>query len=64
MHARLALAFELPGFLLGLLFGSFLNVCIARLPHGESIVAPRSRCPQCRSLIRWYDNVPLLSCAW
>jgi leader peptidase (prepilin peptidase)/N-methyltransferase len=61
MHARLALAFELPGFLFGLLFGSFLNVCIARLPHGESIVAPRSHCPQCRSLIRWYDNIPLLS---
>jgi leader peptidase (prepilin peptidase)/N-methyltransferase len=61
MHAPFALAFELPGFVLGLLFGSFLNVCIARLPQGESIVAPRSRCPGCRSLIRWYDNIPLLS---
>ena len=48
-------------FLIGLLFGSFLNVCIARLPHGESIVKPRSRCPNCHHLIRWYDNIPILS---
>jgi leader peptidase (prepilin peptidase) / N-methyltransferase len=48
-------------FFFGLLFGSFLNVCIARLPRGESIVRPRSRCPQCGTPIRWYDNVPLLS---
>jgi len=45
----------------GLLFGSFLNVCISRLPAGESIVSPRSRCPSCRSLIAWYDNIPVLS---
>jgi leader peptidase (prepilin peptidase) / N-methyltransferase len=56
-----ALALELPALLLGLLFGSFLNVCIARLPHGESIVAPRSHCPHCHSTIRWYDNIPILS---
>jgi leader peptidase (prepilin peptidase)/N-methyltransferase len=56
-----ALALELPALLLGLLFGSFLNVCIARLPHGESIVAPRSRCLHCHSTIRWYDNIPILS---
>jgi leader peptidase (prepilin peptidase) / N-methyltransferase len=49
------------GFLLGLLFGSFLNVCISRLPQHESIVHPRSRCPQCRAAIRWYDNIPLFS---
>jgi leader peptidase (prepilin peptidase)/N-methyltransferase len=49
------------GFLLGLLFGSFLNVCISRLPQHESIVHPRSRCPQCLTAIRWYDNIPLLS---
>jgi leader peptidase (prepilin peptidase) / N-methyltransferase len=49
------------GFILGLLSGSFLNVCISRLPKGESVVHPRSRCPQCGSAIRWYDNIPLLS---
>lgn len=46
---------------LGLLIGSFLNVCIHRLPRHESIVHPRSRCPGCGTLIRWYDNVPVLS---
>jgi leader peptidase (prepilin peptidase)/N-methyltransferase len=59
MH--LPLAFELPAFLIGLLFGSFLNVCISRLPLHESIVKPRSRCPRCFHTIRWYDNIPLLS---
>ena len=49
------------GFLLGLIFGSFLNVCISRLPQHESIAHPRSRCPQCKAPIRWYDNIPLLS---
>lgn len=45
----------------GLMIGSFLNVCIARLPVGESIVSPGSRCPTCRRPISWYDNVPVLS---
>ena len=54
-------SFEAFWFVIGLAFGSFLNVCIARLPHGESIVSPRSRCPQCLTPIRWYDNIPLLS---
>ncbi|HNY39792.1 MAG TPA: prepilin peptidase [Bryobacteraceae bacterium] len=45
----------------GLLFGSFLNVCISRLPDDYSVVVPRSHCPQCGSWIAWYDNVPLLS---
>jgi leader peptidase (prepilin peptidase) / N-methyltransferase len=49
--------------LIGALVGSFLNVVIARLPAGESIVAPRSRCPQCKKQIAWYDNVPILSFA-
>jgi len=47
--------------LCGLMVGSFLNVCIARLPEGESIVRPRSRCPQCRTPIRWFDNIPVVS---
>nr|WP_218892225.1 A24 family peptidase [Granulicella arctica] len=53
--------FEIIGLLLGLLFGSFLNVCIARIPHSESIVKPRSRCPHCGKSIRWHDNIPVLS---
>ena len=52
----------LPGlFLLGLIFGSFLNVCIYRMPQGLSVVAPRSACPQCKAPIRAYDNIPVLS---
>ncbi len=53
--------FELAAFLLGLLLGSFLNVCIARVPNGESIVSPRSHCPGCAMTLAWYDNLPLLS---
>jgi leader peptidase (prepilin peptidase)/N-methyltransferase len=46
---------------LGATVGSFLNVVIARVPAGESVVRPRSRCPGCRSPIAWYDNVPVVS---
>ena len=53
--------FELLGLVLGLLFGSFLNVCISRLPAHQSIVKPRSHCMACGHAIRWYDNVPVLS---
>lgn len=48
-------------FIFGLAVGSFLNVCIHRLPQGLSIVRPRSRCPHCQAQIRAYDNIPLLS---
>jgi leader peptidase (prepilin peptidase)/N-methyltransferase len=46
---------------LGLIVGSFLNVCIYRLPRGESLVSPGSHCPQCRRPIAWFDNIPVLS---
>jgi len=45
----------------GLIFGSFLNVCIVRLPRKQSILMPGSHCPACHHPIRWYDNIPLLS---
>lgn len=48
-------------FILGLLFGSFLNVVIARVPADESIVHPRSRCPRCGHQLAWYENIPVLS---
>jgi len=48
-------------FALGTIIGSFLNVCIHRLPKDESIIAPSSHCPHCGTSIHFYDNVPLLS---
>ena len=47
--------------IVGALIGSFLNVCIFRLPKGESIVWPGSHCPHCGKPIRGYDNIPILS---
>ena len=47
----------------GLVVGSFLNVCIYRIPRGESIVWPASRCPSCSRALAWYENVPVLSYA-
>lgn len=48
----------------GLLFGSFLNVCIARMPEDRSVVWPGSACPRCGTAIRPYDNVPVLAWFW
>jgi len=48
-------------FLFGLIIGSFLNVCILRIPGGKSIVLPASACPQCGAAIRPYDNIPVVS---
>lgn len=48
-------------FILGLIVGSFSNVCIYRIPRNESIVYPASHCPKCRSPIKPFDNIPLLS---
>jgi leader peptidase (prepilin peptidase)/N-methyltransferase len=48
-------------FLLGSILGSFLNVCIYRLPKKESILSPPSHCPHCGEPIRFYDNIPILS---
>ena len=46
--------------LVGLMIGSFLNVCTLRWPEDESVVFPGSHCPKCGEPIRWYDNVPVL----
>jgi leader peptidase (prepilin peptidase) / N-methyltransferase len=51
-------------FLLGIIIGSFLNVCIARIPEGMSIVSPGSRCPNCGKAIAAYDNVPVFAWVW
>jgi leader peptidase (prepilin peptidase) / N-methyltransferase len=47
--------------LLGLSVGSFLNVCVHRLPRRQSLVRPGSRCPHCGYVLRWYDNIPVVS---
>ena len=58
---RIMLMAELCFVILGLIIGSFLNVCIARIPCQESIVFPNSHCPHCGNPIKAYDNIPLLS---
>ncbi len=48
-------------FIIGAMIGSFLNVCIYRIPNAESIIFPPSHCPKCSKRIKWYDNIPILS---
>ena len=55
---------EIFTFVVGLCIGSFLNVCIYRLPNSQSLVHPRSTCPHCNTIIRFYDNIPVLSYLW
>ena len=50
--------------LVGLCAGSFLNVCILRLPRDQSLLRPRSTCPHCRQPIAWRDNIPVFSWLW
>ena len=52
---------EVFALLLGLCVGSFLNVCIARMPEDRSVVSPPSHCPACGSKIRPWDNIPIIS---
>lgn len=55
------LAIECALFVVGLALGSFLNVCISRLPRDESVIRPRSHCPACGAFLPWHDNIPLVS---
>ena len=48
-------------FIFGCIWGSFSNVCINRIPFNKNVISGRSYCPQCQKLIKWYDNIPLLS---
>ena len=48
-------------FILGSIWGSFSNVCIYRLPQDKGVVLDRSFCPKCKSVIRWFDNIPIVS---
>ncbi|HZZ16845.1 MAG TPA: prepilin peptidase, partial [Candidatus Sulfotelmatobacter sp.] len=52
--------YALAIFVFGLAFGSFLNVCVYRLPLGLSVVKPGSACPNCKRPIAFYDNIPVL----
>src|SRR6185312_15214377 len=61
LREKMSVEFLVFVFIFGLLLGSFANVVIYRLPKGENVAYPRSRCPKCRTMIAWYDNIPVLS---
>lgn len=56
-----AMLFYLASLIFGAIVGSFLNVCILRIPERKSIIYPASHCPKCQSPIMWYDNIPVIS---
>ncbi len=61
MYTPCFLVFGLAAFAFGCCVASFLNVCIWRIPRGESVILPPSHCPKCNARILWYQNVPILS---
>ena len=60
-EALLSKIYGVAIFMFGTVVGSFLNVCIWRMPRDESLVKPGSHCPKCNTHIAWYDNIPILS---
>lgn len=61
MNEGLKLYLDFIVFVLGAVVGSFLNVCVHRMPREQSVVRPPSHCPHCNERIRWRDNIPLVS---
>ncbi len=61
MSPWLALYLDVVAFVFGAVVGSFLNVCVHRMPRAQSVVRPPSHCPKCKQPIRWFDNIPILS---
>lgn len=61
MNAAFPTAWTIFIFIIGLCLGSFLNVCIWRMPRKESIIFPLSYCPNCKETIKWYENIPVIS---
>lgn len=61
MYAYPAMVVAAIVFVFGAVIGSFLNVCIYRIPLGQSVVSPGSRCMGCGKDVKWYDNIPILS---
>ncbi len=61
MSPGLSLYLDCIAFIFGAVVGSFLNVCVHRLPRDQSIVRPPSHCPKCKQPIRWFDNIPIVS---